>query len=487
VSSVTFRGSQGHSNGIHQVAAIDLMSQLVGAEDVPGGTLGWPAIRRAYPGGHYEQTCTVGTDGVIVPSVFYSHDPWPVHAPSYPATNMGCVDIWTHCTLSHIPYVEEMDYIHEKLGMKSKPEMIFGISANFVISNSDWDTAVKNFKDCFVVQNDLWINETDQAIGDLILPDVSYLEKDCWSSEIDAFFFSGSPSYEDWFVHLQKPVAKPIGESRFFMDVYIEVAHRVGVLDKFNAKLNDYYGVKDPELQIKPGEKLTWKEIGERVLRWVYGPDKEKIEEQGYATWHKPIEDVYWRWEIDSRCPVYMEYLIHDRRALEKIFEETGFDYKKLGMDMEQYTPLPSWFWPESHKDLDDEYDLLAFSYRDILHTNNTTFQNPYVDEVSKMCPYTFTITLNATMAKERGFKDGDIICIENKYGVKEKGIVKTMEAQSPKVIGIAGQGGLWADGRPIAKGKGANFCKLLPSKLRYFDPVAGNMETAVAVKIYKA
>jgi anaerobic selenocysteine-containing dehydrogenase len=487
VSSVTFRGSQGHTNGIHQVAAIDLMAQLVGAEDVPGGTLGWPAIRRAYPGGHYEQTCKVGTDGVIVPSVFYSHDPWPVHAPSYPATNMGCVDVWTHCTLSHIPYVEEVDYIHEKLGMKSKPEMIFGISANFVISNSDWDTAVKNFKDCFVVQNDLWINETDQAIGDLILPDVSYLEKDCWSSEIDAFFFSGSPSYEDWFVHLQKPVAKPIGESRFFMDVYLEVAHRVGVLDKFNAKLNDYYRIEDPELQIKPGEKLTWKEIGERVLRWVYGPDKEKIEEQGYATWHKPIEDVYWRWEIDSRCPVYMEYLIHDRRALEKIFEETGFDYKKLEMDLDQYTPLPTWFWPESHKDLDDEYDLLAFSYRDILHTNNTTFQNPYVDEVSRMCPYTFTITLNTTMAKERGFKDGDIICIENKYGVKEKGIVKTMEAQSPKVIGIAGQGGLWADGRPIAKGKGANFCKLLPSKLKYFDPVAGNMETAVAVKIYKA
>jgi len=219
----------------------------------------------------------------------------------------------------------------------------------------------------------------------------------------------------------------------------------------------------------------------------VYGPDKEKIEEQGYATWHKPIEDVYWRWNIDSRCPVYMEYLIHDRRALEKIFEETGFDYKKLEMDLDQYTPLPTWFWPESHKDLDSEYDLLAFSYRDILHTNNTTFQNPYVDEVSRMCPYTFTITLNTTMARERGFKDGDIIIIENKYGVKEKGIVKTMEAQSPKVIGIAGQGGLWADGRPIAKGKGANFCKLLPSKLKYFDPVAGNMETAVAVKIYKA
>jgi anaerobic selenocysteine-containing dehydrogenase len=331
---------------------------------------------------------------------------------------------------------------------------------------------------------DLWVNETDQAIGDIILPDVSYLEKDCWSSEIDAFFFSGSPSYEEWYVHMQQPVAKPVGESRFFMDVYIDIANRVGVLDKFNAKLNSYYGVADPELQIKPGEVLTWKQIGERFLKWVYGKEgAEKVQKQGYATWHKPIDDVYWRWNIDTRCPVYMEYLIHDKRGMKKIFDEVGFD---LWMDWDQYTPLPSWFWPESHKDLDNEFDLLAFSYRDILHTNNTTFQNPYIDEVSKMCPYTFTITLNTTMAKQRGLKDGDIIWIENKYGVKENGIVKTMEAQSPKVIGIAGQGGLWADGRPIAKGKGANFCKLLPAKFRYFDPVAGNMETAVAVKIYK-
>jgi len=178
-----------------------------------------------------------------------------------------------------------------------------------------------------------------------------------------------------------------------------------------------------------------------------------------------------------------MEFLIHDRRAIDKIIEDTGFE---LEMELDQYMPMASWFLPISYRELDNEYDLLAFSYRDILHTNNTTFQNPYIDEVSKMCPYTFTITLNTATAKERKMKDGDVIWLENKYGVKENGIVKTMEAQSPRVIGISGQGGLWADGRPIAKGKGSNFCKLLPSYLRHYDPITGNIETAVAVKIYK-
>ncbi|MCK5164351.1 MAG: phenylacetyl-CoA:acceptor oxidoreductase subunit B PadB1, partial [Desulfobacula sp.] len=182
-------------------------------------------------------------------------------------------------------------------------------------------------------------------------------------------------------------------------------------------------------------------------------------------------------------CPVYMEFLIHDRRAAEKIMKDTGFE---IEMDMEQYGPLANWFWPTSHKELDDEYDLLAFSYRDILHTNNSTFQNPMIDEVSQMSPYTFTITLNKGLADEKGFKDGDIIWMENKYGTKENGIVKTMEAQHPKVLGVCGQGGLWADKRPIAKGKGSNFCKLLPSYLRHYDPITGNIETSVAVKIYK-
>jgi len=484
VSSVTFRGAQGHSNGIHQVAAIDLLSQLVGAEDVPGGTMGWPSKRRKYPGGQYERMPKVGPDGVLIPAVFYSHMPWPPHTPSVPCKNAGCVDFWTHSTLSHIPYVKERDYIHEKFGMGAKPEMVFGIAANFIISQADWSAAVEYFKDMFVVQIDIWSNETDEAVGDIILPDVSYLEKDCWSSEIDAFFFSGSPSYEDWYVHMQKPVADPVGESRFFMDVYLEVAHRVGVLDKFHEILNNYYSVEDEALKLKPGEKLTWKEIGDRFLRWIYGDDKEKVEQQGYATWHKPIEDVYWRWEVPSRCPVYMEFLIGDRQAVESIIEETGFE---LELDTAQYTPLPDWFWPTSHKELDNEFDLLAFSYRDILHTNNSTFQNPYVDEASLLCPYTFTVTMNSQLAEEKGMKDGDAIWLENRYDLREKGVVKTMEAQHPKVVGISGQGGLWAKGRPIARDRGSNFCKLLPSYLRHYDPITGNIETSVAVKVYKA
>ncbi|MDP6179721.1 MAG: hypothetical protein QGG48_07515, partial [Desulfatiglandales bacterium] len=100
------------------------------------------------------------------------------------------------------------------------------------------------------------------------------------------------------------------------------------------------------DLKLKPGEDLNWAEIGERVLEWVYGEDAGKVKEQGYATWKKPIEDVYWRWHVDSRVPIYMEFLLHSRSEVKKICQEVNLD-----LDWEQYTPFPSWFWPASYSE----------------------------------------------------------------------------------------------------------------------------------------
>ena len=482
VAAVIFRGAQGHSNGIHQVAAIDLLNELVGAEDVPGGCLGWPSRRGKYPGGSYEMFSRKGPDGMIIPGIFFSHNPWPPAKPTVPCTDVGCSSFWVHATICHIPYVNERDEIWKKLGMSTMPEMVIGPAVNFLIDNSEWESAVEFFKDMFVIQFDLWVNETDEAVGDIILPDLSFLERENWASEIDTYFFSQSPSYEDWWCHMQKAVAKPIGEGRPYMDIFLDIAERAGFRGDFNELINVYLGIEDGELKVKAHEKLSWAEIGDRVLGWVYGADAEKIKKQGYATWRKPHEDVYWRWEMDTRVPVYAEFLLGTREEGEKIAGKVG-----LELNWEQYTPLPSWFFPETYADLNDEFDLIGFSYRDVLHTNNTTNENPLIDEVSALCPYTYTVTMHEDTARQKGFKEGDVLWLENSYGIKEKGALKLLQGQHPRTLAIAGQGGLWAKGRPIARGKGSNFCKLLPSYLRYYDPVTGTIETSLALKVYKA
>ena len=104
----------------------------------------------------------------------------------------------------------------------------------------------------------------------------------------------------------------------------------------------------------------------------------------------------------------------------------------------------------------------------------------------SQISPYSYTVTINEQTAREKGLEDGDTICIETPYGRKEEGFLKTMKGQHPKTIGVAGQGNLWARGRPIPHGKGANFDKLLECDLQHLDPITLCIETAAAVKVYK-
>ena len=148
--------------------------------------------------------------------------------------------------------------------------------------------------------------------------------------------------------------------------------------------------------------------------------------------------------------------------------------------------PLISWFPCTIHKLDNPEYDLYCYSYRDVLHSGSATMEQPWIDEASRMNPYTYNITINADTARKKGIKDGDTIEVETYQGRKVAGSVKLLEGQHPQTVGIAATAGHWAKGQPIARGKGTNFDTLLPIDLEHMDPVCGNIETAVRVKVRK-
>jgi anaerobic selenocysteine-containing dehydrogenase len=112
--------------------------------------------------------------------------------------------------------------------------------------------------------------------------------------------------------------------------------------------------------------------------------------------------------------------------------------------------------------------------------------ESPWLDEASKLNPYTYNVTMNAETAKKKGLHDGDLICIESAYGRKVTGFLKTMQGQHPETVAIAACSGGWARGQPIAYGKGTNFNILLESDFRHVCPVCFNQETAVAIKVYE-
>ncbi|MEK7353853.1 MAG: molybdopterin-dependent oxidoreductase [Chloroflexota bacterium] len=504
VSAVIFRGGQGHENSYHACAAVSLLSSIVGAVEVPGGTTSWPAVTKGYPGhedddsGALKWTVFKGLDGFLQNERFGPssgvhnkdnpyHGEWPIALPTQ-KHQYGLRDVQPIGGFKYITGGSDRDEVWEKLGASYDIQMMF-FSKNPVLSVGNRDAIANALKKIpFIVGIELFNTETTEGFADIVLPDTQFLEKDNWASGL-AQNFNHAWGMDDWCYHIAQQVVKPIGQRKHSYDIICDIAERLGkewgkdLIAEANARSIKGWPIKDEYMPKNMKGRLTVAEIGNAVTKSMFGPEHnwEWFKKNGFIRWPKRVEEAYWMWFLDLRVPIYMEWLAHMKPEVEKINHETG-----LGMDAEQYTPLISWFPCTNHKVTDPNYDLYAYSYRDVLHSASHTMEQPWLDEASRMNPYTYSITMNASTAKKKGLKDGDTIELETYLGRKVTGTLKMLEGHHPLAVGIAGTAGHWAIGQPIARGKGTNFDNLLPMDFEHMDPVCGTIETSVRVSVKK-
>lgn len=480
-----FRGAEGHTNTVHACMATALLSHIVGSADVPGGTVGWPARCLGYPGAGYKFEPTPDEDGMMVPGRWFFKG---IHVPSchypditFPVTSTRCAEAWPMVGMNPLPGWMDAEEIWTKCELPYRLEAVINYGCNSVMSMADPKAVEKNFKDIpFVASFDLFSTEFAEAFADLILPDTSYLEQ--YSLEHTVPIFNLPYGMDDWPAHIRQPVTEPLHERRQVVDVMIEVIDRLGLMEKYANFSNFYYDLKEPYL-LDPKKKHKFTDVMDALYKSDFGPehDLEWFKKNGGLIWPKKVEEAYWRPFLDVRVPIYMEWMVDMKKQAEKEFEPRGID-----VDCEQYTPLVDWFPCPPHKETRPEFDIYAFSYRDALHTGTWTMQLPYIDEASRMNPYTYTVTMNVDTARKKGLKDGDGIWVENNYGRKVQGELQTMEGMHPQMLGIAACSGHWAKGLPIAKGKGTHFNVLLASDLEHSCPLTIGIETCAKVKVYK-
>jgi len=489
-SAVLFRGGQGHENSHHTCFAVALLNAIVGNCDLPGGTLGWPARTLGYPEtGKISWGPSKGLDGFLTidhfgctsGAVVHGHGPWPVALPRK-GDRLAMTDIFT---LAPFPFVfgsSDQEDLWRKLGIDYRIEMMMVLGCNSIMSTASRDILDETLKKIpFIFVFELFNTELTEGYADIVLPDTCYLEETNWSEGL-GLNFNHAFGMDDWCYHIQQPVVEPRGERREFINVLYELADRLGKRADMNGAMNKIYGLDKP-YEIKPQEKVDIAEVSERAVKNLFGPehDLEWFKKHGFIRWPKKVEEAYWRHFIDARVPIYLEYLLDVGAKLKEISEEKG-----LAVDLTQYTPLISWTPCSIHRVDRPEYDLYCYSYRDVLHTGSSTMEQPWLDEASRMNPYTYNITINVDTAKEKGIKDCDMIEIESVDGRKVRGSVKIMEGQHPQLVGIAACSGHWAKGMPIARGKGTNFDILLELDLQHCDPISLNLETAVRIRVSK-
>jgi molybdopterin-containing oxidoreductase family molybdopterin binding subunit len=506
VSAIMFRGGQGHTNSGHTYFAVCLLNAIVGAMDVPGGTIGWPPVSLGYPdtGRFVIMPYPDPKEGMLTTGTWMEHKGWPVEESRVP-TDITLKELVPTASFSPHPATSDFQKYWDNLGRPYEIKMAIVYGANFARTVQSREIMAELFKKIpFIVSINTIHNEFTESFADIVLPDTHALES--WGLfEHHAPFFTWPIGLEGWYFPIRQPVVEPQYERRQVIAILWDLADRIGMREEINHYYNVYFssfggealiggdiaamkgalGIDKSKIVelVKPGERITYKELIDRVLKYYFGPEHglDYIKEHGHVHWPKQVREAYWRPFIKARVPIYAEHLAELKPHVMENAKPAGVE-----LEWEQFTPLISYFKPQAAKEISPDYDLYCFSYRDVLHSGSGTMEVPWLDEASRLNPYTYNVTMNAETAAKKGLTDGDLVCIESCYGRKVTGFLKTMQGQHLETVAIAACSGGWARGQPIAYGKGTNFNILLESDFKHACPVCFNQETAVAVKVYK-
>jgi molybdopterin-containing oxidoreductase family molybdopterin binding subunit len=487
VGCAVFRGGDGHSNGSHAYMAIDLLNQLVGSSEVPGGTIGWVARSFGYPEtGVPKFEPKASKDGFLASTSWHLGLPatWPHAEPQLMTDRPTVGSIFTMSTSDPLMASGIADEVFEKLGITGRLKAMLCEGANPVINTVDPEAAGKWLEKIpFLVHYQIYCNETSEGFADIVLPDTCTLESlDILNSELYHFHYPVGMLPMEY--PLRQPVVPPMYERRNIREFIMEFADRLGIRKQFNTTLNATPVGTGCVPPLDPEKKYTWEEVCDRFLVTKFGPEHnlEWFKEHGSLQWPKRPEEVYWRPFINDRSSIYMEFLMEQGEKERAILEPRGIE-----LDWDTFTPLISYFPAATNNIKDPEYDLFAFSYRDVLFAGSHSQGLPWLRECAQMSPYSEMFCMNVNTAKEKGIKEGDTIYLENPRGNKAKGIVHLVEGIHPQCIATIGHAGKWAQAQPLAQGKAPFFTNLLQSDFDHWCPISLNPETAAKVKAYKA
>jgi molybdopterin-containing oxidoreductase family molybdopterin binding subunit len=481
-SAIFFRGAQGHKNSMYNCFAIDLLNHIVGAADVVGGTLGFNPVCNGHPDTQRPRYKPhADRDGLMaVGTWMLPHVPYPPADPRKP-DSIGFTELFPLSHVSPITASSDQEHWWKQFGLKYRPKAMINYGANSMMSVGNKETVAESLKRYdFIVSFDLFLNEFSD-FADIIFPDASYLEV------LDPrpnfpFIFNHPAGMGEWGWPIRQPVVEPTGERRSARDVLLKIAYELGIGAEMNLAVNSFYGL-DGEQMLDPAETYNIEQISDHELKHKFGNDRglEWFKENGVITWPKTVDEVYWRTFVDVRIPVYHEYLIELGEKTAEICKPADMSF-----DMRFYGPLPEWLPCPSHEVTDSGFDLYAFYYRDAIQANGFTMQNPWIDEVARMDPYSYRIAINAETASKKGLRDNDVVWIESVKGRRVAGRIKATEAIHPEAIGIAACAGHWTKHQPIAKGKGVFFNELLEIDFEHTSPVNLNMDLCSKVKVYR-
>jgi anaerobic selenocysteine-containing dehydrogenase len=475
-----FRGAHAHKHSALINMTLNILQEIVGANNVPGGSLGINSRSFGYPGTDALSFSPVeGPDGLLSPGLWGHDPPWPLHPARKPETvkMQEMVPTAGDSPLAPIGILE-----NEKYKLPYKTGFILHTGGNYIMNIADPLIFEKAFKESiFTVSFSLFLDESTE-FSDIVLPDTCYLER----LDIQADWQNSLSPLDEWVYHLRQPVVNPMFQRRQTQIVLLELADRLGILGEVIKTMNKTYGFTEP-YTLDVTKRYIWEDMVDFNLKGRFGSEHglDWFKINGLIHWPKKAEEVYWRPFVKGRIPIYFEHFLTVGKQVERIKKDEGIP----DFDTADFQPLPDWKPCASYMESRSEYDLYGIYYRMPFHTSTSTANNPWLDEVSKLDPYTDNVIINSDSAKKRGIKNGDKVIIESAgTGGKIAGKATLTEAIHPEVIAYSGNGGHWAKSLPVANKVGKGVCPewLIPLSFDQIDVVSLNLDLCVKVKVTK-
>jgi molybdopterin-containing oxidoreductase family molybdopterin binding subunit len=477
-AALWYRGVSAHKHSLLNGMAIAQLNVLLGSVDVPGGILNASA---AGP----DWAPTPDPDGLMIPAnpyLAHMKPPLPKRQVKQPQTlelmELFPVSVYARAML-WLGLLEG-----DKYGLPYKCEVLIQCRTNLMATGGDPQIMAEGFKTIpFVVSFNTFFDETTE-MADLLLPDKHALER-LVPLVLNPFhhYTSAARAMEPYTFNCQQPVVPTQGQARYWGEVLLDTADRLGILPEMYTALN-HVAHLEHEYTLDPAGKYTWEEIVDRWTRSWFGDDVglEYFKDKGYYKWKpRSIEATYPRAFHDARIPLYLEHFIGAGEAVRAFTRERQIDW-----NTEDYIPMVEWKPCFKPGEVPDEYDLYVVNQKLPFSTYSFTSENPWLVDLADRSHKVYTIGINPETAKKKGIKDGDKLVLETPHGRHAEGVARVTQGVHPECLVVPSISGRWGVGLKAAKKKGIHFNSLLTQTIERMDTVAAALDACVKVKVTK-
>jgi phenylacetyl-CoA:acceptor oxidoreductase len=486
-----------------------LLATLVGALEVPGGTIG-TTVRLVRPMSQRHESVKPGPDGFmdfpLNPTDKAHWSPNPNIRNAYRTmVPLAANGPWSQALgPTHFSWLF-LDETPEGLPRVTLPDVWFVYRTNPAISY--WETdklGEKMARFPFVVAFAYTLDETNHY-ADILLPDATDLES------LQLMRIAATKYQEQYWEHsgfaLRQPAVQSRGEVRDMTDIASELAARTGLTDKYVAAINKGAGGvplkgEHGDFSLATDKRHSLEEIWDAVCRAASAEVSDGADRHGLDWWKKnglamrPYSRTLW-YLNQTMVKQGLRYELPYQERMLRVGTELGRRLHEHDMhwwdeQLKEYQALPAWknfpaLWEAIIAETggrSQDYPFWLLTARSMQYAWGANAGIELMHEVADNVTGHRGVVMNVGAARELGIADGDAIEISTpKRSVRGLAVVR--QGIRPDTLLLIGQFDHWKT--PLAKDFGMPSLNSLANMSMALTDATGSGADIVRVKISRA